>query len=138
MAPKQPEKIENPPMASAPSSEKESGSTENEYGSSGEETNSSDDEHEEARDNVISTPLSFGQELVSFFKVENLTYLGIDEAKWIAYWDMVKDGPKKREVEKQLKKMLAMQMELFMMRTGFTKEVATVLFKQDNASSSGK
>lgn len=80
---------------------------------------------------------TFGQEYVCFVKAENPTCLGIDEAECIASWDKVKDGPKKREMEKKLKKLQAVQAELCMMRIGFTAQAANVMFKQDNASSSG-
>lgn len=96
-----------------------------------------DDEDEDPKKHVIST-LSFGQELVSFISVENPTMLGMDEAKWIANWDKVKDGPEKRELEFILKKLQAKQVELVMMRIGFINDAAAVLFKQDKASSSGK
>ncbi|CAH8262863.1 unnamed protein product [Arabidopsis lyrata] len=91
-----------------------------------------DDEDEDPKKHVIST-LSFGQELVSFISVENPTMLGMDEAKWIANWDKVKDGPEKRELEFILKKLQAKQVELVMMRIGFINDAAAVLFKQDKA-----
>ncbi|CAL9223748.1 unnamed protein product [Arabidopsis halleri] len=97
-----------------------------------------DDEDEEPGEHVITTPLSSAQELVSFITVENPTMLGMDEAKWIANWDKVKDGPEKRELEFILKKLQAMQAELVMMRIGFINDAATVLFTQDKVSSSGK
>ncbi|KAG7584526.1 GLABROUS1 enhancer-binding protein family [Arabidopsis suecica] len=97
-----------------------------------------DDEDEDREKHVISSPLSYGQELVSFITVENPTMLGMDEAKWIANWDKVKDGPEKRELEFILKKLQAKQVELVMMRIGFINDAAAVLFKQDKASSSGK
>lgn len=58
----------------------------------------------------------------------------LDEVAWIASWDKVKYGPKKRELEERLKKMKAMQAEFCMKRIGFTK----VICKQDNESFSCK
>ncbi|CAH8255593.1 unnamed protein product [Arabidopsis lyrata] len=58
--------------------------------------------------------------------------------EYVASWDKVKDGPKKRELEITLKKMEAKQAELCMIRIEFVADAANVMFKQDNTSSSGK
>ncbi|KAG7600527.1 hypothetical protein ISN44_As06g046210 [Arabidopsis suecica] len=75
------------------------------------------DEEDEEDEEPQSTPLSF---------------------EYFASWDKVKDGPKKRELEKTLKKMQAKQAELCMIRIELVADAAKVMFKQDNASSSGK
>jgi len=67
----------------------------------------------------------FCQEFVSFVKAENPNCFGIDEAKWIASWGKVKDGPKKREMENTLTKMMAKQAELCMMRILFVGDILT-------------
>ncbi|VVA94315.1 unnamed protein product [Arabis nemorensis] len=87
--------------------------------------------------NVVDTSLTSSRELSYFFKTENVSAYGLDEPAVIAGWDMVADGSKKREMEKKLKKLKAMQVELCMQRTGLVAESAKLIFK-DNASSSVK
>ncbi|KAL9285316.1 putative transcription factor [Arabidopsis thaliana] len=96
-----------------------------------------DDQEPQKHRFVIST-LSSGQELVSYLKVENPNSLGVDDTKWSAKLDKIKDGKQKRKMEKTLKKIQAKEEELSMMRSEFVAAVTNVLSKQDNASSSCK
>ncbi|KAG7614739.1 putative transcription factor [Arabidopsis thaliana] len=96
-----------------------------------------DDQEPQKHRFVIST-LSSGQELVSYLKVENPNSLGVDDTKWSAKLDKIKDGKQKRKMEKTLKKIQAKEEELSMMRSEFVAAVTNVLSKQDNASYSCK
>lgn len=86
---------------------------------------------------VGSTSLTSGNEIVSFLKAENLTSFGLDESILIAGWEMVEDGPKKRELEEGLKRIKAMQAVLCMKRIELVADTTKAIVS-DNASSSGK
>ncbi|KAL0727061.1 hypothetical protein Bca4012_023154 [Brassica carinata] len=78
---------------------------------------------------------SSSREMAMFFKAENVSVFGLDESTVSSVWDMVEDGPKKREMEEKLKKLKALQVELCLQRTALLDTTAKMIFK-DNASSS--
>ncbi|CAF2028052.1 GLABROUS1 enhancer-binding protein-like isoform X1 [Brassica napus] len=85
---------------------------------------------------VVDTHLSSSREMALFFKAENVSVLGLDESTVSAVWDMVGDGPKKREMEEKLKKLKAKQMELCLQRTSLVDYTAKMIFKNNASSSS--
>ncbi|RIA04363.1 hypothetical protein BRARA_K01397 [Brassica rapa] len=80
--------------------------------------------------------LSESREMALFFKAENGSVLGLDESTVSGVWDMVEDGPKKREMEEKLKKLKAKQMELCLQRTALVDYTAKMIFKNNASSSS--
>ena len=84
---------------------------------------------------VVDAHLSSSREMALFFKAENVSVFGLDESTVSAVWDMVEDGPKKREMEEKLKKLKDMQVELCLQRTALLDTTAKMIFK-DYASSS--
>ncbi|CAF2071623.1 unnamed protein product [Brassica napus] len=84
---------------------------------------------------VVDAHLSSSREMALFFKAENVSVFGLDESTVSAVWDMVEDGPKKREMDEKLKKLKDMQVELCLQRTALLDTTAKMIFK-DNASSS--
>ncbi|CAN7119274.1 unnamed protein product [Brassica rapa subsp. narinosa] len=80
--------------------------------------------------------LSESREMALFFKAENGSVLGLDESSVSGVWDMVEDGPKKREMEEKLKKLKAKQMELCLQRTALVDYTAKMIFKNNASSSS--
>ncbi|KAF8114075.1 hypothetical protein N665_0043s0138 [Sinapis alba] len=84
---------------------------------------------------VVDDVLSSSREMALFFKAENVSVFGLDESTVSAVWDMVEDGPKKKEMEEKLKKLKAMQVELCLQRIALLDTTAKMIFK-DNASSS--
>ncbi|KAL0738947.1 hypothetical protein Bca4012_015157 [Brassica carinata] len=85
---------------------------------------------------VVDAHLSESREMALFFKAENVSVLGLDESTVSAVWDMVEDGPKKREMEEKLKKLKAKQMELCLQRTALVDYTAKMIFKNNASSSS--
>lgn len=85
---------------------------------------------------VDDAQLSSSREMAMFFKAENVSVFGLDESTVSAVWDMVEDGPKKREMEEKLKKLKAMQVELCLQRTALLDTAAKMIFKGNASSSS--
>ncbi|KAF8084127.1 hypothetical protein N665_0733s0016 [Sinapis alba] len=85
---------------------------------------------------VVDSHLSESREMALFFKAENVSVLGLDECTVSAVWDMVEDGPKKREMEEKLKKLKTTQMELCLQRTSLVDYTAKMIFKNNASSSS--
>ncbi|KAH0902236.1 hypothetical protein HID58_041739, partial [Brassica napus] len=129
MAPK--DKIENPPAASSSEEEEEeeSGSSVEASGSSSDDE-AGDKEVEKRKGSVVvDAHLSSSREMALFFKAENVSVFGLDESTVSAVWDMVEDGPKKREMEEKLKKLKDMQVELCLQRTALLDTTAKMIFK---------
>ncbi|CAH8304174.1 unnamed protein product [Eruca vesicaria subsp. sativa] len=76
------------------------------------------------------------REVATFFKAENVSVLGLDEATLSGVWDMVEDGVKKREMEEKVKMLKAKQMELCLQRTALVDYTAKMIFKNNASSSS--
>ncbi|ESQ54782.1 hypothetical protein EUTSA_v10027016mg [Eutrema salsugineum] len=85
--------------------------------------------------NALNTHLSSSGEIASFFKAENVSVFGLDESTVSGNWDLVPDGPKKREMEEKLKKLKDTQVELCLQRTELVDTTAKMIYK-DYASSS--
>uniref|UniRef100_A0A1J3FPF1 Mediator-associated protein 1 n=1 Tax=Noccaea caerulescens TaxID=107243 RepID=A0A1J3FPF1_NOCCA len=83
---------------------------------------------------AVNTHLSSSREIASYFKTENLSVFSLDESTIATGWDMVEDGPKKRQMEEKMKKLKAMQVELCLQRSGLVDSTARMIFKE-NASS---
>lgn len=79
--------------------------------------------------NVASTRLSSGREIASFFKAENMLSFGLDEATVIARWDKLEDGPKKRALDAEFKKIQNKQLERLVMITGLMVDVTEAMSK---------
>lgn len=77
--------------------------------------------------NVASTRLTSGREIASLFKSGNMLSFGLDEATVIARWDKLEDGPKKRALDTEFKKIQDKEMECLVMRTGLMFDVVKAM-----------
>ncbi|CAN8273953.1 unnamed protein product [Cochlearia groenlandica] len=96
---------------------------------------------EEERDELMANDsyanLSISREIGLFFKGES-GVCGLDETRIALGWDMVEDGPKKRDVEEKLKKLKAKQMELCLLKMSLAEITAKMIFKDIASSSSSR
>ncbi|CAA7036825.1 unnamed protein product [Microthlaspi erraticum] len=85
-----------------------------------------------SQSHVVNTHLSSSsREIALFFKAENPSVVSLDESRIAAAWDLVEDGPKKREMEEKMEKLKAMKAELCLQRSGLVDSTARMVFKEN-------